>query len=316
MRFPAFVLLLMLASPLAAQTPPVVLAEKPAFTSLVAADAALETVATGFRFTEGTTWDAKTGVLFFSDIPASRIYRFDPAATPPAAPQIFRDPSNHANGNTCDAAGNLYTCEHETRRVTRTRPDGTVDVLADHFEGKLLNSPNDIVIKSDGTVWFTDPGYGLEKRPKEQAAFNVFCLDPKTGELRSVLNDFEGPNGLCFSPDEKLLYVADSSSKRHFVRVYDVSTDNTLTNGRPFCVVDPGVPDGMRCDRAGNLWSTAGDGVHVFNPAGERIGKILVPQTPANLCFGGPTGNDLYIAARTTVYRIKVAANTVPLKQP
>ena len=268
MRFSAFVLSLMLVSPLAAQTPPVVLVEKPAFRALVTEDAPLEAVATGFRFTEGTTWNAKTGVLFFSDIPASRIYRFDPAATPPAAPQVFRDPSNHANGNTIDADGNLYTCEHETRRVTRTRPDGTVDVLADHFEGKRLNSPNDVVVKRDGTVWFTDPGYGLENRPREQAAFNVFCLDPKTGELRSVLNDFEGPNGLCFSPDEKLLYVADSSSQRHFVRVYDVAPDNMLTNGRPFCVVDPGVPDGMRCDRTGNLWFHGGRRCSRLQPGG------------------------------------------------
>ena len=313
MRFPAFVFVLMLASPLAAQT--VVLIEKPEFRALIAGDAALETVATGFRFTEGTVWNPQTGVLFFSDIPASRMYRFDPAATPTAAPQVFRDPSHQANGNTIDAAGNLYTCEHEARRVTRTRPDGTVDVLADHFEGKLLNSPNDVVVKRDGTVWFTDPGYGLEKRPQEQAAFNVFCLDPKTGELRSVLSDFKGPNGLCFSPDETKLYVADSSQELHFVRVYDVGHDNTLGNGRQFCVINPGVPDGMRCARAGNLWSTAGDGVHVFNPAGERIGKIFVPQTPANLCFGGPSGNDLYIAARTTIYRVKTTAAASP-KQP
>ena len=171
----------MLATPLAAQTPPVVVAEKPEFASLVAADAVLETVATGFRFTEGTTWNPQTGVLFFSDIPASRIYRFDPAATPPAAPQIFRDPSNHANGNTCDAAGNLYTCEHETRRVTRTRPDGTVDVLADHFEGKLLNSPNDIVDKKRRQRVVHRSGLRPRKTPAGTGRVQRVLPRPKNG---------------------------------------------------------------------------------------------------------------------------------------
>lgn len=301
MRSLAFVVLLMFAPALSAQT--VVLVEKPEFRTLVSEDAPLEKIAAGFRFLEGPTWNTRTGLLTFSDIPGDRLYRFDPASA--AAPTIFREPSFHANGNTTDAAGNLLTCEHGTRRVTRTHLDGTVETLAERFDGKLLNSPNDIVEKSDGTVWFSDPTYGLEGRPKEQTANRVYRLDPKTVNLQPVSDDFEQPNGLCFSPDEKRLYI-DDSGKAHHVRVFDMNPDNTLANSRIFCVIEKGVPDGMRCDRDGNLWSTAGDGIYVYNPAGERLGKIAVPETPANLCFGGPHGDDLYICAQKGLYRIKV----------
>ena len=318
MRFALLVLVLMTTGlsltaqiPAPPAAPPPVLVEKPEFRALVPGNATLEKLATGFMFLEGPAWNPKTGLLTFSDIPASRLYHFDPAA-PEAAPQVFRDPSEHANGNTMDADGNLYTCEHGSRRVTRTRPDGTVEILAEQFDGKLFNSPNDVVVKRDGTVWFSDPDYGLEKRPREQTAKRVYCLDPKAGVLRAVAEDFDEPNGLCFSPDELRLYIADSGKPRH-VRVFDVGRDNTLAGGRVFCVIEKGVPDGMRCDRDGNLWSSAGDGVYIFNPAGERLGKILVPETPANLCFGGKEGNDLYLTARKSLYRIRVATTAAPL---
>ena len=301
MRFLVPVVSLGFAMSLSAQT---VVVEKPEFRALVRENAALEKVVTGFQFLEGPAWDPKTNALIFSDIPANRLYRFDPVK-PEVAPQIFREPSNHANGNTFDTAGCLFTCEHGARRVSCALLPAVVETIADRFEGKLLNSPNDIAVKRDETVWFSDPTYGLEGRPKEQSANRVFCVDPVTHELRAVASDFDQPNGLCFSPDETRLYIADSG-KPHHVRVFNVGGDDTLAGGRVFCVIDKGVPDGMRCDHAGNLWVAAGDGVQVFNPAGERLGKILVPETPANLCFGGPDGHDLYITARKSLYRLKM----------
>ena len=278
-------------------------AENPEFRALVPAGAAVEKLADGFQFTEGPAWNPVSGLFIFSDIPASRLYHFDAAS---GKAEVFRDPSHQANGNFYDSAGTLYTCEHEGRRVAWQRADGPVETLVDRFEGKLFNSPNDIVVKNDGTIWFTDPTYGLNGRPKEQTANRVYCFEPKTGALRAAAEDFDEPNGLCFSPDETRLYVADSGRPRN-VRVFDVGKDSQLSNGRVFCAIDKGVPDGMRCDRHGNLFSTAEEGVQVFNPAGERLGMIPVPETPANLCFGGPAGDDLYITARTSLYHIKLA---------
>ena len=295
----------MLTSVLSAQT---VVVEKSEFRSLVPGNATVEKLASGFQFLEGPAWEARTGTLIFSDIPADRLYRFDPAAPAGTAPAVFRDPSSHANGNVFDAAGNLFTCEQGARRVSVTRANGSVEPLVDRFENKLLNSPNDVAVRGDGTVWFSDPTYGLENRPREQAANRVYCFDPKTRGLRAVLDDGDQPNGLCFSPDGTRLYVVDTGKPQH-IRVFEVDRDGTLTHGRLFCVIGS---DGIRCDRHGNLWAAANDGVHVFNPAGERLGRILVPETPANLCFGGPDGNDLYLTARTTLYRVRVSANDTP----
>ena len=282
------------------------LVERPEFRRLVPESATLERLATGFRFTEGPAWHPTGNFLVFSDIPADRMHRFDPAT---GQVEPFREPSEHANGNTYAPDGTLYTCEHGSRRVRVLRPGGeTPEVLVERAEGKLFNSPNDIVVKRDGTVWFTDPDYGLDKRPREQPAHRVYRFDPRTGETKPVLDDFEQPNGLCFSPDERRLYVADSGKPRH-VRVFDVAPDGTLSNGRVFCTIDKGVPDGIRCDGEGNLFSSAGDGVHVFNPAGERLGKILVPETTANLCFGGPDGRDLYLTASKSLYRVRLTAS-------
>lgn len=310
MKIPLLLLLpLLAAASLPAQT---VLVEKPEFRTLVAEDAALEKLASGFQFLEGPAWEARTSTLIFSDIPADHLYRFDPAAPAGTTPAIFRDPSNHANGNMFDAAGNLLTCEQGARRVSLTHPDGSVETLADRFEGKLLNSPNDVAVWRDGTIWFTDPTYGLEKRPREQEANRVYRFDPKTRTLHAVLDDGDQPNGICFSPDGTRLYVADTG-KPHNVRIFEVDENGSPTHGRVFCVVSPGAADGIRCDRAGNLWATAGDGAQIFSPAGERLGKILVPETPANLCFGGPAGDDLYLTAKKSLYRIKVLTGGAPV---
>ena len=277
-------------------------AEKPEFHQLVPDDAVVEKLAGGFRFTEGPAWNVAGSFLVFSDIPADKMHRFDPVTK---AVTVYREPSHHANGNVYDSAATLYTCEHGARAVFIEPTAGESGEIAAKFEGRRLNSPNDIVVKSDGTVWFTDPTYGLEGQPKEQATNNVYCLDRKKDELRAVATDFVQPNGLCFSPDEKLLYIADSGQPRH-VRVFDVTADNRLANGRVFCRIDKGVPDGMRCDRHGNLFSTSDDSIQIFAPDGTRLGKILVPETPANLCFGGKGGDELFITARTSLYHVKL----------
>ena len=286
----------------------VIVAEKPEFRALVAEDAVVEKVVGGFGFLEGPAWNPVEKFLVFSDIPHDCIYRLDPVAKTGVD---FRRPSGSANGNLYNAKGEFFSCQQDPpHRVSITRLDGTTELLPDQWEGKPLSSPNDVAVKSDGTVWFTDPAYGLGKRKKEQATNNVYCYDPNSKEMRAVATDFDGPNGLCFSPDERKLYISDTGKGRH-VRVFDVSADNRLSGGAVFCATDKGVPDGIRCDTAGNLWSSAGDGVQVFNPAGERLGRILVPESPANLCFAGVDARgrtDLYITARTSLYRVKVSA--------
>jgi gluconolactonase len=278
---------------------------KPEFRQLVPVGAAVEKLAGGFKFVEGPAWNPIQGFLVFSDIPARRIYRYDTAM---GQAVVFRDPSGGANGNFYAADGTLYTCEHGGRRVSVQPGNGKVEVLVDRYQGKLFNSPNDIAVKRDGTVWFTDPTYGLAGRPQEQATNNVYCYDPKTHELRAVASDFEQPNGLCFSPDETHLYIADSGQPR-YIRMFDVSADNRLSKSRVFCEIDQGVPDGIRCDSHGNVFSTSEAGIEIFNPAGEFLGKIPVPETPANLCFGGPGRNDLFITARTSLYHIKLTTS-------
>lgn len=307
MRFTFPIFLLMTFPALSVASGQSLVAEKPGFRQLVPDGAAVEKLAGDFKFLEGPAWDPIGGVLMFSDIPADKMYQFDPGTK---AVTGFRDPSHHANGNFFDAGGNLYTCEQGSRSVTVARGDGDDATLAERFDDKRLNSPNDVVVKNDDTVWFTDPTYGLEKAPKEQATNNVYCYDPKTHELRAAATDFIQPNGLCFSPDEKLLYVADSDKPQH-VRVFDVTADNRLANGRVFCQV-AGV-DGIRCDRHGNLFSSARDGIHIFAPDGTRLGKILVPESPANLCFGGKDWDELFITARTSLYHIKLTT-TAPGK--
>ena len=268
------------------------------------ADAVVEKLVGGFQFLEGPAWKPNEGVLIFSDIPADKMYRFDPATK---AATVFREPTHHGNGNFYSPAGTggvLYTCEEGSRTVTVQEDGKDAATMLDKFEGKRFNSPNDVAVKrGDGTVWFTDPTYGLGRAPKEQATNNVYCYHPATKELRAVATDFVQPNGLCFSPDEKLLYVADSDKPQH-VRVFDVTADDRLVNGRVFCHV--GGLDGIRCDGHGNLFSSARDGIHIFAPDGTRLGKILVPESPSNLGFGGKDGDELFITARTSLYHIKL----------
>jgi len=210
-----------------------------------------------------------------------------------------------ANGNTLDGKGRLVTAEHGARRISRTDRDGNILTVADSYAGKAFNSPNDVVVKSDGTFWFTDPDYGLEDRTAEMEGNFVFRHDPESGQTTLVARGFDKPNGLCFSPNEKLLYVADSGAPRH-VRVFDVQKDGSLSNNRVFYWVDKGAPDGIRCDYKGRLFITAGDGVHIVGRDGALIGKILMDQVPANLCFGAQKNRTLFITARTSLYAIEL----------
>ena len=286
----------------------------PRFCDLLVSSAGLDELYTGCRWAEGPVWFNDGGYLLFSDIPNERVLRWIEGA----GTSVYRAPSNFINGNTRDREGRLVSCEHGGRRVIRTEVGGTITTLADRYSGKRLNSPNDVVVKSDGSVWFSDPSYGIlsdyegYKADEEQTSRNVYRLDPTTGELTVVVDDFLQPNGLCFSPDETLLYVADSGAShkpdapRH-IRVFDVTDGKRLTNGRVFAHIDKGIPDGMRTDVEGNLWSSAADGVHCFHPDGTLLGKILVPQAVANLTFGGPRRNRLFITASTSLYAIYTA---------
>lgn len=296
----------------------------PRFRDLYVASAHLNRLVTGCRWTEGPVWFNDLNCLLFSDIPNERILRWSPDAVDGSGATVFRKLSNFANGHTRDMHGRLVSCEHGTRRVTRTEADGTITVLADSYQGKRLNSPNDVVVKSDGSIWFTDPTYGIlsdyegYSADPEQPARNVFRIDPDTGALASVADDFRQPNGLCFSPDESLLYIADSAAShdaslpRH-IRVFDVEGAR-LTNPRVFCELDVGIPDGIRADIFGNIWSSAADGVHCFAPDGALIGKVLVPEVVSNLCFGGPRRNQLYITGTTSLYCVWLA--TTGAQQP
>lgn len=274
------------------------------FKQLLPADAKVEKLAGSMGFIEGPQWfPGDGGYLVFSDIPANELKKWTKAG----GLTTFRKPSQNANGNTLDGQGRLVSAEHSGRRISITEKDGTIKTVVDQFEGKKFNSPNDVVVKSDGSIWFTDPDYGLQnKAAKEQAGNFVFRFDPATGKTTAVVKDFDKPNGLCFSPDEKRLYIADSGKPRH-IRVFAVLADGTLDAGKVFCAIDKGGPDGIRCDAAGRLWSSAGDGVHVFAADGALLGKILTPESPANLCFGGPGLKTLFITARKSLYAIPTA---------
>lgn len=287
----------------------------PRFRQLIVPSAGLDELYSDCRWAEGPVWFADLNCLLFSDIPNQRMLRCSPGGDV----SVFREPSNFTNGNTRDRQGRLISCEHGTRRVTRTEVNGSITVLADSFEGKRLNSPNDVVVRSDGSVWFTDPTYGIlsdyegYRAEPEQPTRNVYRLDPASGALSLVADDFRQPNGLAFSPDETMLYVADSARSHDetapsHIRVFDVEDGTRLVNGRVFCNLDNGIPDGLRTDTAGNVWTSAGDGVHCFAPDGTLLGKILVPQTVANLTFGGPRRNRLFITATRSLYAVYTTA--------
>ena len=285
-------------------------------------NAAVERLATGCRWSEGPVWFGDARQLLWSDIPNDRMLRWDEET---GAVSVFRKPSHNSNGNTRDRQGRLVTCEHGTRRVTRTGLDGRITVLIDGFGGKPLNSPNDVVVKSDGSIWFTDPPFGIlghyegHEAPSELHP-NVYRLDPATGEAAIVADDMNAPNGLCFSPDERRLYVVDSrATPNPLIRVYDVAGDGTrLGKGRVFYDGGSGSsPDGFRADMDGNLWCGWGTGEHkngvlVLSPAGEPIGRIALPERCANLCFGGVKRNRLFMAASQSLYALYVNTQGVP----
>ena len=284
----------------------------PRFRHLTVGSAGLDIIATGLRWAEGPVWIGDMNCLLFSDIPNQRIMRWVPGGSA----TVFREPSNFANGHNRDRQGRLISCEHGARRVTRTETDGSITVLADAYMGKKLNSPNDLVCHSDGSIWFTDPTYGIMsdyegfRATPEQPTRNVYRIDP-TGALSVVCDDFTQPNGLAFSPDETVLYIADSAAShdpalpRH-IRAFDLD-GATLKNSRVFAHIDKGIPDGIRTDIFGNLWSSAADGIHCFGPEGTLLGKILIPEVVSNLCFGGPRRNRLFITATTSVYAVYLA---------
>jgi len=279
-----------------------------------------EKVRGDFQFLEGPVWVPARNELLFSDIPASRIYRYKPATN---SFSVFREPSGQANGNALDPQGRLVTCEHENRRTSRTEPDGTVVPLATHYEGKRLNSPNDIVCKSDGGVYFSDPPYGVKAELRELGFQGVFRVSPvgrggpaapsseQSGglsqpalpQIQLLVRDFIKPNGLAFSPDEKFLYIADTELGH--IRAFDVNADGTLSNSRVFCQVER--PDGFRVDIEGNLYISAMKSVEIFDRTGRKTGEIVLDQRPANVAFGDLDRKTLYICARTGFYKARVA---------
>jgi gluconolactonase len=278
--------------------------------------ASVERIAHGFRWSEGPVWFGDGRYLLWSDIPNNRIMKWEEET---GAVSVFRKPSNFANGNTRDRQGRLVTCEHGGRRVIRTEYDGTITVIADNFEGKRLNSPNDVVVKSDDSIWFTDPPFGLlgyyeGYLAQQELPTNVYRVDGKTGAMTVVEQGVNRPNGLCFSPDESRLYLVESGPPRNLF-VYDVVDDGKrITNKRKHFECGDGTPDGMRCDVDGNLWLGWGmgdasmDGVNIHNPDGRLIGRIALPERCANLCFGGTYRNRLFMAASKSVYALYVNA--------
>ncbi len=262
----------------------------------------------GAEWSEGAVYLPRQNVVVWSDIPNNRMLQYDPETEETT---VFREPSNFTNGNTVDREGRLVTATHLTHCISRTEFDGSVTVLVDRFEGKRLNSPNDVVVKSDGSIWFTDPPYGIlsnregEKRESELEGNFVYRFDPETGDLRIVADSMDRPNGLAFSPDETKLYVSDTGQPGN-LSVFDVkSCGMRLSNQREFVKLSPGVSDGFRCDVNGNVWTSAGDGIQCFSPEAELLGRILVPELKcANCCFGGPDRKTLYIAGDTSLYSV------------
>jgi gluconolactonase len=283
------------------------------FGPLIKMSARVEHLYQGCRWAEGPAYFPAGRYVVWSDIPNDRMMRWDETS---GATSVFRHPAGYTNGHTVDREGRLVSCEHGGRRVSRTEHDGTVVTLADRYNGKRLNSPNDLVVKSDGSIWFTDPAYGIDsdyeghKAESEIGGCHVYRIDPKTGEVRIVADDFERPNGIAFSPDEKFLYVSDTGSARtrHF-RKFAVAEDGTLSGGEVFAVCTACGFDWFRLDDAGRIWTSSGDGVHCIDTNGTLIGKVFVPEPVANVVFGGPKRNRLFICATTSLYSVMLAVN-------
>jgi gluconolactonase len=303
----------------------------PRFAKYNAGTTSLRRISTGGVWTEGPVWFGDMHRLIWSDIPRNQLVEYN---TLYGDIRVFRDPANYANGNTRDKEGRLLSCEQGTRRVTRTEYDGSITVIADRYEGSPLNSPNGVIVKSDGTIWFTDPTYGINgdhegNKEESELPRNVYRVDPKTGAISVVAGDFSMPNGLCFSPDEKKLYISDTGilggpePKHTWIRVFDVDENNQLSNDQvfhDFKDTGTGIADDMRVDVDGNLWCAGGwsgnknfNGVSVIAPDGTPLGRIVLPEVAANLCFGGHHHNTLYIAASTSIYAIDVNTRGVEL---
>lgn len=283
----------------------------PRFAHYILGNAPLEELATGFRWIEGPVWMGDANCLLFQDLPRNRTMRWNDET----GASVYREPSNYANGQTRDRQGRLIACSHRGRCLYRTELNGHVTTLVTHHDGKRLNAPNDVVVKSDGTIWFSDPLYGIQNdyeggRQESEQPPALYRLEPESGDIRVMGRDFDGPNGLAFSPDERRLYVAETGDQtgdapKQYIRMFDVSVDGTqLSGGDVFYKVEPGYCDGMRIDEDGNLWSSAGDGVHCISPEGKLLGKVLLPHTVSNLTFGGLFRNRLFIGGSHTLYAI------------
>ncbi|WP_029006323.1 SMP-30/gluconolactonase/LRE family protein [Azorhizobium doebereinerae] len=288
----------------------------PRMRGLVIGTAQLERLWTGARWAEGPAYFPAGRYLVFSDIPNDRMLRYDETS---GAVSVFRAPSGNSNGNAVDLEGRLVSCEHRARRISRTEHDGGIVALATHFDGRRLNAPNDIVVKSDGSVWFSDPTYGIDSdyegdaAPSELGRQCVYRLDPATGALGAVVTDRLQPNGLAFSPDETVLYVVDSGASHvadhpRAIVAYGVRPDGTVADPRTFALLPDGFYDGVRCDAQGNVWASAFRAVHCYAPDGTHLGTLPMPERVSNLCFGGLKRNRLFITAQTSLYAIYVNA--------
>jgi gluconolactonase len=286
--------------------------------SLLIAHARIERLWSGARWCEGPAWFPAHGTLVWSDIPNDRLMRYDEASD---GTGVFRAPSRNANGNTVDAQGRLISCEHLTRRVTRTEHDGRLTVLADRYKGQCLNSPNDVTVAADGSIWFTDPMYGIMtsyegvRAESEIGQCHVYRIDGTTGELTVAADDFVQPNGICFSPDQRVLYISDSGGThtprgpRH-IRACELDGDGRrIVRSRVLAESTAGFFDGFRCDEHGTIWTSAGDGVHILSVHGELLAKIVIPEIVANVCFGGAKRNRLFICATTSLYAVYTAVH-------
>ena len=300
---------------------PGIAAKSPAIYELLEEGSGVEQVATGFTFTEGPIWHPTGGYLLFSDMPGDKRRRWDPQN----GVEVVRDPSNKCNGMAYDADLNLLVCEHTTSSLVRERPDGTRETLASHFEGRELNSPNDVTVRSDGSIYFSDPWYGRmpvfgEERERDLGWQGVFRIPPGGGDPELVVakDEFEMPNGLCFSPGESLLYINDTP--RAHIRVFDVNVDGSLSNGRMWFagvgsgVIEEGIPDGMKCDERGNIWVTGPGGVWVISAAGEHLGTIEVPENVGNLTWGGDDWHTLFLPSTSSLYTIRTKVG--PRREP
>jgi gluconolactonase len=288
------------------------------FGRCVSGSATVEKLFTGCRWAEGPAYHPAMRSVIWSDIPNDRLMRWDETS---GVTGVFRHPAGYTNGNTIDRQGRLLSCEHGGRRVSRTEHDGSITTIADRYNGKRLNSPNDVVVRSDNSIWFTDPAYGIDtdyeghRAESEIGGCHVYRVDPVNGEVKIVADDFVRPNGIAFSPDEKLLYIADTGAShvkdgpRH-IRVFKVSDQGELSGGEVFATCTEGFFDGIRLDEDGRVWSGAADGVHCYDPDGALIGKVLVPETAtANIVFGGIKRNVLYITATSSLYAIRLMVN-------